>query len=96
MENDRITTVATDSFRLAMAQAKADLHASSMQKNDLDCKVIVPAKTVTELMRLIGDTTDVLSIYATRKHIIFQKSTIIHFTSYIRLFYSIKYFRFAR
>lgn len=83
VENDRITTVATDSFRLAMAQAKADLHASSMQKNDLDCKVIVPAKTVTELMRLIGDTTDVLSIYATRKHIIFQKGELYFFSRLI-------------
>lgn len=47
IEGDKLTLVATDSYRLAETQLAV--------KKSKDAKVIVPARTINELIRVIGD-----------------------------------------
>lgn len=81
IQNNQMTMVSSDSFRLAIAQKKTTV--KNLTEGELNQKVIVPAKTATELMKMIGDTTDEITVLATRKHIIFKKENLCFFSRLI-------------
>lgn len=72
VDDDSITMVACDSFKLAKCKRRTELvNKNTNGKNFLDYAFIVPAKTVNELCRLLDDDDEaVTQFYVTRKHIV--------------------------
>lgn len=69
--DNKITAAASDSFRLAICEKTVDLSKTSQESKALDLSMIVPGKTVGELMKMLKDTEENVRILATRKHVIF-------------------------
>lgn len=65
-EDDKLILVATDSFRLTEYQL--DLPKDHTQK----FSAIVPARTMQELVRILGDTEDDVRMYITDNQVMFQ------------------------
>ena len=63
--DDKLTTVATDGRRLALVEQEAEFPA------DAEMDLIVPSKTINELIRTLGDSGN-LKIIATEKQIAFD------------------------
>ncbi len=63
MEEGEVTVVAVDGFRLALRREKA---VSSQPM-----RFIVPGRTLSELLKLLGDSDDQVAIQVSRKHILF-------------------------
>ena len=63
LEEDQITLVAVDGFRLAMRKEKAAIQQS--------IRFIVPGRTLSDLLKLLGDSDDMLELQVSRKHILF-------------------------
>ena len=82
VDDDSITMVACDSFKLAKCKRRAELANKNTNGNDyLDYAFIVPSKTVNELCRLLDDDADaVTQLYVTRKHIVFIIGEITFFS----------------
>ncbi len=82
IEDDAITMVACDSFKLAKCHRRTELtNKNTNGKDFLDYKFIVPAKTVSELCRLLDDDDEAITqLYVTRKHIVFILGDITFFT----------------
>ena len=72
IEDDNITAVACDSFKIAKCRRRTGLTNKNTNGNEhLDYKFIVPTKTVNELIRLLDDDPEaVTQLYVTRKHIV--------------------------
>ena len=72
VDDDSITMVACDSFKLAKCKRRTELTNKNTNGNaHLDYAFIVPAKTVNELCRLLDDDDEaVTQFYITRKHIV--------------------------
>ena len=71
IRDNKITAAASDSFRLAVSEKTVNLSESSQENKTLDLNMIVPGKTIGELMKMLRDTEEGVRILATRKHIIF-------------------------
>ena len=73
IDDDSITAVACDSFKLAKCVERTELvNKNTNGNNRLEYKFIVPVKTMNELGRLLSDDEEaVMQIYVTRKHIVF-------------------------
>lgn len=69
VEPDRVTTVATDAHRLAYCTVKAEGSPSRID-------AIVPRKTVHELLRLLEDTQDPVSIRLSANQIRFRFGSV--------------------
>lgn len=69
VESDTLTLAATDSYRLAETKLTGI-------KADKDVSVIVPAKTINELNRIIGDSSDEVTISIGKTEIQFEISDI--------------------
>ena len=63
--NDKLTTVATDGRRLALVEQEVEFPADS------EIDLIVPSKTVNELVRTLGDSGTV-KVVATQKQVAFD------------------------
>lgn len=85
IEDDSITMVACDSFKLAKCQRRAELTNKNTNGNaHLQYAFIVPAKTVNDLQRLLSDDDEALTqIYVTRKHIVFVIGEVTFFSRLI-------------
>ena len=72
IDDDSITAVACDSFKLAKCRTRTELtNKNTNGKDYLDYAFIVPSKTVNEIVRLLDDDDEaVTQIYVTRKHIV--------------------------
>lgn len=72
IEDDAITTVACDSFKLAKCKRRTELTNKNTNGDDhLNYAFIVPSKTVGDLSRLLSDDDEALmQMYVTRKHIV--------------------------
>jgi DNA polymerase-3 subunit beta len=82
IDDDSITMVACDSFKLAKCQRRTELANKNTNGNaHLDYAFIVPSKTVADLQRLLEDDDEALTqIYVTRKHIVFVIGEITFFS----------------
>lgn len=85
IDDDSITTVACDSFKLAKCRRRTELANKNTNGNaHLDYAFIVPSKTVADLQRLLEDDDEALTqIYVTRKHIVFVIGEITFFSRLI-------------
>ena len=85
INDDSITVVACDSYKLAKCHAKVDLVNKNTNGNDhLEYSFIIPVKTAGELVKLLDDDDEALTqIYVTRKHIVFIIGDIIFFSRLI-------------
>lgn len=85
IDDNSITMVACDSFKLAKCRRRTELtNKNTNGKDYLDYAFIVPSKTVSDLCRLLEDDEEALTqIYVTRKHIVFVIGEITFFSRLI-------------
>jgi DNA polymerase III subunit beta len=69
-EDSNVFLVATDSYRLAEKRLEIDSDAPE------DLKIIVPVRTMQELMRLLGDATGSVEIYVDENQVMFRLGDI--------------------
>lgn len=91
VKNGVLTAVSCDGSRLAIVNEKEPLE--NVGSSELEFDVIIPGKSIAELMRFVGDTEKDMTIYVARKHIIFFVGRFILFTRRIDAEY-INYDRF--
>jgi len=82
IRDNRITLVSSDSFRLAVCEKEMRIE-NTVGEGDLDCAIIVPGKTAAELLKMLHDDTEPVSIHATGKHIMFSMDNIVFFSRLI-------------
>ncbi len=70
INGNRITTVGCDSFRLAVREKVCELENTTGA--ELDTSFIVPGRTLSELVKLLSDSDDVVRIGISRKQVIFR------------------------
>ena len=81
IEDNSIMLVSCDSFKLAKCKQKEEVQNNNKDGSDLRYRFIVPTKTVNELYKLItGDGEKEITIYMTRRHIIFHIDNVIFFS----------------
>lgn len=81
VEDNALMLVACDSFKLAKCKISTELTNNNKDGSDLRYRFIVPVKTVNELYKLItGDAEKKITIYMTRRHIIFHIENVIFFS----------------
>ncbi len=64
LDGESITMVSVDGFRLAMRREPL--------KSEEELRFIVPAKTLGEVAKLVGEDSEGVSLYVGRKHIVFD------------------------
>lgn len=69
VNGQNITVVGCDGYRLAVKKSICDMKDAY---EGLSRKVIIPGKTLTELMRIIGDNDSDVRVKLSNKHIIFE------------------------
>lgn len=81
LQGDRITAVGCDSFRLAIREKKCELGNAE----DLDISFIVPGRTLSEVMKLLTEAEETVSISVSRKQVIFrfEKKNTVFFSRLI-------------
>lgn len=62
IQDDTLTTVALDGYRIALA--RTSIGSSTVKTN-----VIVPAKTLSEIAKLLDDTSDMVNVYVENNYI---------------------------
>lgn len=78
--------VTCDGNRLALREMTCELGNKNKDGSALDLSFIVPGKTVSQLLRLVGDDESV-AIYLTRKHVIFKTEGRVFFSRLIDINY---------
>lgn len=83
IKDNKITTVGCDSFRLAVSEKICELENTSGA--DLDTSFIVPGRTLAEVIKLLNEPDDIVSIGISRKQVIFrfEKRDIVFFSRLI-------------
>ena len=69
LENRKLTMVALDGYRLAVCEREVDFEGNF--------SMIVPAKAMNEVRKIVGETDGKLTIYANRRYIIFNAKEFI-------------------
>ncbi|MBQ4043386.1 MAG: DNA polymerase III subunit beta [Clostridia bacterium] len=77
IENDRLLIVGCDGNRVAIS------HVQLPGEENPDASVIVPGRMLSEVMRMIKDTEDEMTVTLARKHIIFRIGEYVYFTRLI-------------
>ena len=82
IDDESVTMVACDSFKLAKCKRQTELVNKNTNGNaHLEYKFIIPAKTVNDLCRLLEDDDEALTqIFVTRKHIVFNIGELTFFS----------------
>ena len=82
IDDESVTMVACDSFKLAKCKRSAELVNKNTNGNaHLEYKFIVPAKTVNDLCRLLEDDGEAFTqIFVTRRHIVFNIGELTFFS----------------
>ncbi len=93
VQNGVFTAVSCDGSRLALY--KENSLAKNIGKDLLDFNIIIPGRTVSELIKFISDNDEEMTINVARKHIIFFVGRFIIFTRLIDAKY-IDYDRFIQ
>lgn len=68
-DEDELVIVATDSYRLAEQRL-------ALKENDTKIDVIVPARTMQELIRILGDSEGDLKVYVDDNQVMFQVDNV--------------------
>ncbi len=84
VEEDGITAVACDSFKLAKCVDRISIENKNEDGSRLNFSFILPTKTVNELFRLLkDDERETVRVYMTRKNIVFHFEDMIFFSRLI-------------
>ncbi len=81
-----LRVVACDGNQLALREMTCQMENKNKDGSVLDLSFIVPGKTLTGLLRLVGDD-DMVAIYLTRKHVIIKTDGKILFSRLIDVNY---------
>lgn len=76
IEGGKMTLVALDGYRLAINEIDAPDESA-------DAKVLVPSKILGELMKLVRDSEDDITISLARKHVMFKMDESVYFARII-------------
>lgn len=93
IEGKKITVVTCDGSKLAIKEQITEIQNKNDDGSELDMKFIIPGKTLTELIKLLSDNDEPLSIRLTRKYAIFIIDKVVFFSRLIENEY-IDYNRF--
>lgn len=74
VEGETLTCVATDSHRLAMRQAKIETAQTDSYN------VVIPGKSLTELSKILDDSTDLVDIVITENQVLFKTKHLLLFS----------------
>ena len=80
IENNTITVVSCDSNRLAVKKKYCEIER---RENSTALKFIIPGKTLGELIKLIDDSEEIITIRPVRKHVIFKIGELFFFSRLI-------------
>lgn len=80
LTSDRILVVSTDGNRFALRRNNCNLVDNSLEEG---FSFIIPGRTLNELMKIIPDNEDIVSINFGRKHVIFVVGEMIFFSRLI-------------
>lgn len=93
IDGNKLTVVSCDGSKMAIKEQITDIENKNDDQSELDMKFIIPAKTLIELMKLLSDNDETVSIRLTRKYVIFMIDKVIFFSRLIENEY-IDYNRF--
>ncbi|MGG5254492.1 DNA polymerase III subunit beta [Neobacillus sp. SM06] len=74
VENDELICIATDSHRLALRKAKVESEANETYN------VVIPGKSLSELSKIIDDTSDLIDIVITENQVLFKAKHLLFFS----------------
>ncbi|MGM9652327.1 MAG: DNA polymerase III subunit beta [Eubacteriales bacterium] len=77
IENDRLLVIGCDSNRVAIS------HVCLPGEDNPEASVIVPGRLLGEVLRMMKDTEDDVTVTLARKHIIFRLGEYVYFTRLI-------------
>jgi DNA polymerase-3 subunit beta len=80
IENNTITAVSCDSNRLAVKRKRCEIERGD---HDTIQKFIIPGKTLSELIKLIGDGDEIITLRPARKHVIIKIGEMFFFSRLI-------------
>lgn len=86
INNEKLLTVACDSFRLAKCTVRTELENNNENQSDLKFSFIIPARTMNELYRLLDSDEEKnlkMRIYMSRHQIVFIIGRITFFSALI-------------
>ena len=69
MEGEKLIMVALDGFRLAVCERNVDFED--------DFQIIIPAKTMNEVRKIVGDIDGKLTIYVSNRYVVFNAGEFI-------------------
>jgi len=79
LKNNSLCIVAIDGSRLALRRSSEGV----VSTDELDLSFIVPGKSLSELLKLIGDEEDNAEIELTKKHVVISFDNIVYFSRLI-------------
>jgi len=74
VEDNELTCIATDSHRLALRKAKLETEAVGKHN------VVIPGKSLTELSKILDDTTTMVDIVITENQVLFKTKHLLFFS----------------
>jgi DNA polymerase III subunit beta len=74
VENNELTCIATDSHRLALRKARLDAD------NIENYNVVIPGKSLTELSKILDDSSDAVDIVITENQVLFKAKHLLFFS----------------
>ncbi len=74
VENEELHCIATDSHRLAMRKAPIETN------QDEQYNVVIPGKSLTELSKILDDTTEPVDIFITENQVLFKAKHLLFFS----------------
>ena len=84
IKNNQINVIGVDGNRLALRRSFDGVgNNSDTAEEELDLNFIIPGKSLSELLKLIGDSDEPAEIELTRKHVIISFDNIIYFSRLI-------------
>jgi len=83
ISGSKLTFVSCDGNRIAVREKVCELENKNSGEELPDFAFIIPGKTLTELVKLIGDGEEPVAVIFGRKHVIFRIGDIIFFSRLI-------------
>lgn len=74
VENNELTCIATDSHRLALRKARLEAD------NTENYNVVIPGKSLTELSKILDDSSDAVDIVITENQVLFKAKHLLFFS----------------
>ncbi|MGG4199911.1 DNA polymerase III subunit beta [Peribacillus frigoritolerans] len=74
VQDDELTCIATDSYRLAMRTAKIE------NKINGTYSVVIPGKSLNELSKILDDTNELIEIVITENQVLFKAENLLFFS----------------